>query len=628
MKLSRRQLLAGLTALGAGLRLQGKAPSRAPSILHPNGRWIALPSPTGEPIELWDIHTGERVRALVASPDGLALGLGYQMKPQRHPYYVFHGAFFTGDGRHLVGGFKDYDFHGTCVLDVAGKVPTRAGRAWEEYLPSSRLELCCEGQAWVVMEERSQVVKARTTIPPGAEGIHGSWATIDSHTMAIATENCCAPPFGPLPEPRPITVWLWRWSNRVQPVACTLPLGDIGKISALPDHRWIVVHHRHQGFTRSLIPQGRTRLFELPGPKEFLPSIGEIQPCELAVDPARKHLVVRYGAGTVRVYELASRRLLRLMTAFMPPSALLAWGKDSQRLLASRPLGWASLWNRRGRSTKAEGINTQLERPPITEIVSEIRCLAWSGELLLLGLERGTLMAFRPSDLRPGTEREPRPQKALWSIAGENASARALVILPEAFAALEVTGRLNLWSLSDRRLLGRVQAHPLRASAMVASATQLFTGGHDGVRAWSLPGLEPRFHLDTDTHWVSALALDLGSGTLCVGCLDGCIRGFSVQDGELRWKVKAHGGWVGGLSVSPVGVLASGGEDGRARLWEAGTGKALALTEQGGHLPAWSPDGQWLAMYAQDRVRLLDKNLRFVDLPANHLKLDWGDDWT
>ncbi len=72
--------------------------------------------------------------------------------------------------------------------------------------------------------------------------------------------------------------------------------------------------------------------------------------------------------------------------------------------------------------------------------------------------------------------------------------------------------------------------------------------------------------------------------------------GQAVEDKALRLR---HGGSVRCMAVSPdEKLLASGGDDGRVKLWEVGTGKALrALPLEGGVIRrlAFSPDGTRLA---------------------------------
>ena len=80
---------------------------------------------------------------------------------------------------------------------------------------------------------------------------------------------------------------------------------------------------------------------------------------------------------------------------------------------------------------------------------------------------------------------------------------------------------------------------------------------------------------------------------------DGNVRLWDATSGQLLLVLRSHEGWVRSVTFSPDGRwLASAGNDGSVRVWDAASGQALLVLqghEGGGRSVAFSPDGRWLA---------------------------------
>jgi WD40 repeat protein len=95
---------------------------------------------------------------------------------------------------------------------------------------------------------------------------------------------------------------------------------------------------------------------------------------------------------------------------------------------------------------------------------------------------------------------------------------------------------------------------------------------------------------------------------LFVGDAAGLVSAFDAADGRLDWCAEAHAGGLLDLAPWPGGArLASAGQDGWARLWDADSGHQVAELPGDAawveHL-AWSPDGRRLASSAGKQLRL------------------------
>jgi WD40 repeat protein len=99
----------------------------------------------------------------------------------------------------------------------------------------------------------------------------------------------------------------------------------------------------------------------------------------------------------------------------------------------------------------------------------------------------------------------------------------------------------------------------------------------------------------------TAVALD-GSGERVAHAVGGAVEYFTIADNRQLARWQAHS-WVKELAVSPDGrLVASGGQDGMARLWDGETGEKLGEIDHQSvvTLIEFSRDGRWLLSGAED----------------------------
>lgn len=107
----------------------------------------------------------------------------------------------------------------------------------------------------------------------------------------------------------------------------------------------------------------------------------------------------------------------------------------------------------------------------------------------------------------------------------------------------------------------------------------------------------------------TALALSRDGAVLAAGTASGKLFLFDASSGERLHVLDAHGNGVLALAFGRK-TLASGGQDGHARLWDCGTGSQIAAASGGSawvsHLQ-WTPDGKRLALAAGKFVKLVNE---------------------
>lgn len=120
---------------------------------------------------------------------------------------------------------------------------------------------------------------------------------------------------------------------------------------------------------------------------------------------------------------------------------------------------------------------------------------------------------------------------------------------------------------------------------------------------------------------------------LVVGDAAGGVFGFEGKTGATRWAhAGVHAGGLLAMAVHPSGdLIATAGQDGKVRIWNARDGeltRSLALGRGWVENVCWSPDGHWLAASLSRRVHVYsadgEKAWESADHPSTISALAWA----
>lgn len=259
----------------------------------------------------------------------------------------------------------------------------------------------------------------------------------------------------------------------------------------------------------------------------------------MAWSPDGRHALSGYADNTMRVWEVASGRCLRVIDGHAVGILSVAWSPDGRRALSSSLDNTVRLWDiASGRCLR------RLEGHTAT-----VNSVAWSPD------GRQALSASDDTTVR------------LWDIE----SGSCLRVLEDH------TG--GVWSV-----------------AWKPDGRQALTGSADGsVRLWDIESQRCLFVLNGHTETAVTVAWSPDGRHALSGSYDKTLRLWEITSGRCLRVIEGHTGTVWSVAWSPDGRRAlTGSADKTVRMWEIANGRSLNVLEglaASVYAVSWSPDG-------------------------------------
>lgn len=342
--------------------------------------------------------------------------------------------------------------------------------------------------------------------------------------------------------------------------------------------------------------------------------------------------------GTVRVWDVASGRQLRLVAEHPPGPVPYAFSPDRRVLATSghdglvtmsgyalwcgrtvqlRELGTGKLMRTlRGHEGGVIALSFSPDGRQVASAGSDATVRVWDvangEEIRVLHGHQGDVLsvAYSPDGrwlATGGVDRTVRVHGIATSGEMRLAEEGQGEILSLAFspdgrvlASGDSEAALRLWEMASGRIVRTLHGHrgPVGAVALSPVAGVVASAGGHAIHLWGPAGERPvrTFETASDDN-VEALAFSPDGRLLAAGD-DLRLRIWEVGSGRELHPSRGHGLPVGSVAFSPDGkMLASGGEDGVIRLWDARSGRETgpALPQGAGVLAlAFSRDGRFL----------------------------------
>ncbi|MGO9190131.1 MAG: AAA family ATPase [Streptosporangiaceae bacterium] len=360
----------------------------------------------------------------------------------------------------------------------------------------------------------------------------------------------------------------------------------------------------------------------------------------VAYSPGGKTLAASYQDGTIRLWDIASHRLIStaswggaaLALAFTGggktleiagPAAVGVWDLANQATIAAQPLagvtGGRSVAFSPDGTTLATGgddgnvrlWNTATQQEigaPMSSDLKPVEAVAFSPD--------GTAVAAATSDGTVQLWNTATQQEAGTMMAVGSAAIQALAFSPggKFLAAGGDDGNVGLWDVATQSQVGATMATgaPVAALSFNASGTTLATAESDGAtELWSLATQEQTGAAlaAQGAGNVSALAFSPSASVLATGGGNGTIElwnpvGFHQSSAPIATGTPESPAASGGhppAVLSRGGILAVSGSRGTVRLWNALTRRPIGSPIASHHSVtglALSPDGKILAVAA------------------------------
>ncbi|MGO8888285.1 MAG: AAA family ATPase [Streptosporangiaceae bacterium] len=360
----------------------------------------------------------------------------------------------------------------------------------------------------------------------------------------------------------------------------------------------------------------------------------------VAYSPGGKTLAASYQDGTIRLWDIASHRLIStaswggaaLALAFTGggktleiagPAAVGVWDLANQATIAAQPLagvtGGRSVAFSPDGTTLATGgddgnvrlWNTATQQEigaPMSSDLKPVEAVAFSPD--------GTAVAAATSDGTVQLWNTATQQEAGTMMAVGSAAIQALAFSPggKFLAAGGDDGNVGLWDVATQSQVGATMATgaPVAALSFNASGTMLATAESDGAtELWSLATQEQTGAAlaAQGAGNVSALAFSPSASVLATGGGNGTIElwnpvGFHQSSAPIATGTPESPAASGGhppAVLSRGGILAVSGSRGTVRLWNALTRRPIGSPIASHHSVtglALSPDGKILAVAA------------------------------
>ncbi|MGH6922916.1 MAG: caspase family protein [Propylenella sp.] len=286
-------------------------------------------------------------------------------------------------------------------------------------------------------------------------------------------------------------------------------------------------------------------------------------------------LAVTCNDSQVRVWDVESGTLLRIIRAHSGFARSVAVGPDGQTAFSGGDDGSVKFWN----LASGRLIRTYDAGSPVYSVA-----VVPDGRTVLAGTLNGAVISWNAAS-----------GQRLWTFETGQTSPE-IAIAPDGRSALSASGKLNLLEVNSGRLL-RTFDHlgGIDTIAYAPDGLTALSGGNSGTILWEISSGRLLRDFEGHTGLVRSIAFAPDGRTGLSASWDNTVKLWDIATGELLRTMEEKS--EGSVAYSPDGMTALSGSDGAIRHWEVASGKLLRKLEGNSRRPNTlniTPDGRTL----------------------------------
>ncbi|BAZ08295.1 WD-40 repeat protein [Calothrix sp. NIES-4071] len=354
----------------------------------------------------------------------------------------------------------------------------------------------------------------------------------------------------------------------------------------------------------------------------------------VAVDS--RYIVSGGEDNLIKLWQVTDRKLVKTFTGHKDRVNRVIFSYDGQNIASASDDSTIKIWNLNGK--ELQSFTTQANSIFLTTDSSTLVSGSTDGSIKLWQLDGKLITTYQGHDARvtdisisrDGIIVSSSDDKTvrLWNLAKPNTKNHTIYSVafnPDAktFATAGWDGAVNILD-NNQKLDSTFKAHQNIISAIAYNPNTkiLATASADkSVKLWNIKTKQLIQTLSGHSDRVTSVAFTPDNNIIATAGADKTVKLWRVKDGKLLNTLTGHSDEVTSVAISTNGLIASGSNDNKIKIWRQDGNLIKTLPGHGSAVSslAFTPDGQILASASWDNtIKLWHSNGEFITTLTGH----------